>query len=453
MSAYYNEFDPYAAQWLRNLIEAGRISAGDVDTRSIEDVTADDLKGYDQHHFFAGIGGWSLALRLAGWPDDRPVWTGSCPCQPFSAAGKGKGAADERHLWPAWFWLIEQCRPRVVFGEQVEAAIKHGWLDLVQTDLEGIGYAVGAVGLPAASVGAPHQRARLWFVADAERRTAERWRHDLGAAASRAQDKAWERQRVRADVGAGGDAGELADRQRAGLEGHVWHVHDRHEPRRLATDAARPVATSSWSRCDWLPCRDGKARPVEPGIFPLSDGLQPELARVRALEIDGLEKVNSYAEISQSDPGEVLRALRDAVQSQEGRKTTRLGMLQQLYAPEVLFDYVLCLEAARDGAADRSGFEKAGEEVKHRIVRGVRRGNGDCGASRERGTLGQHAREPTDPLLSLSLVLARDAETYRQAAVAAHAASGRVGILRGAGNAIVPQVAAEVIYAYMEGEQ
>ena len=86
---YYNEFDPYAAQWLRNLIDAGHIPKGEVDSRSIKDVKASDLTGFVQCHFFAGLGGWSHALRLAGWPEDRPVWTGSCPCQPFSAAGAG----------------------------------------------------------------------------------------------------------------------------------------------------------------------------------------------------------------------------------------------------------------------------------------------------------------------------------------------------------------------------
>ncbi len=84
MTAYYNEFDPAAEAWLRELIKAGEIAPGDVDTRSIEDVRPSDLRGYTQCHFFAGIGGWSLALRMAGWPDDRPVWTGSCPCQPFT---------------------------------------------------------------------------------------------------------------------------------------------------------------------------------------------------------------------------------------------------------------------------------------------------------------------------------------------------------------------------------
>lgn len=111
MTAYYNEFDPYAAEWLKNLISAGHIAPGDVDSRSITEVTPDDVKGYTQAHFFTGIGGWSLAARLAGWPDTRELWTGSCPCQPFSSAGNQKGEKDERHLWPVWFQLIAACTP------------------------------------------------------------------------------------------------------------------------------------------------------------------------------------------------------------------------------------------------------------------------------------------------------------------------------------------------------
>lgn len=153
------------AVWLRQLIGAGVLPLGDVDERSIEDVRPSDLKGYSQCHFFAGLGGWAYALDLAGWPRDRPVWTGSCPCQPFSAAGKGAGFEDERHLWPAWQHLIAQCKPAVVFGEQVASHHVGPWIDLVQSDVEGLGYAFGGVAFPAAGVGAQFIGDRLYWVA------------------------------------------------------------------------------------------------------------------------------------------------------------------------------------------------------------------------------------------------------------------------------------------------
>lgn len=160
---YYSEFDPFAAAWLRALIERGLIAPGVVDERSITDVQPDDLVGFTQCHFFAGIGGWSYALRLAGWPDDQPVWTGSCPCQPFSTAGKQRGTNDERHLWPEFARLIGHAKPEYVFGEQVASAAGRDWLSSVCLDLETMGYAVGAADLCAASVGAPHIRQRLWW--------------------------------------------------------------------------------------------------------------------------------------------------------------------------------------------------------------------------------------------------------------------------------------------------
>jgi DNA (cytosine-5)-methyltransferase 1 len=152
MTAYYNEHDPHAAAWLRNLIAAGLIAPGVVDERDIRDVLPSELRGYTQCHFFAGIGVWSYALRQAGWPDDRPVWTGSCPCQPFSTSGRGGGFTDERHLWPHWHHLIRECHPRVVFGEQVASADGLAWLDLVSADMEGEGYAFWPVDMCAAGV-------------------------------------------------------------------------------------------------------------------------------------------------------------------------------------------------------------------------------------------------------------------------------------------------------------
>jgi len=164
---YYNDNDRKVCEWLAALKDASLIGDETIDNRSIKDVNATELAGFTRCHFFAGIGGWDYALQLAGWPADRSVWTGSCPYQPFSCAGKGKGEADERHLWPEFRRLIAECHPATIFGEQVAKAIEYGWLDRVSADLETEGYSVGAAVLGAHSVGAPHKRQRLYWVANA----------------------------------------------------------------------------------------------------------------------------------------------------------------------------------------------------------------------------------------------------------------------------------------------
>lgn len=221
--AYYNEIDPFAADWIRALMAHGLIASGDVDTRSITDVRPSDLRGYTQCHFFAGIGGWSYALRQAGWDDTRPVWTGSCPCQPFSSAGKQKGFSDERHLWPIWRELIRECAPAVVFGEQVASATD--WLRLVRSDLEAMGRAVGAMPIQAASAGADHLRDRYWFVAyDLANAIGER---GCGRDASR-QDAA-DVDASSEGSGCMADAGSERCVGRPGLEGDGWQETVRSE--------------------------------------------------------------------------------------------------------------------------------------------------------------------------------------------------------------------------------
>ncbi|MDP3939793.1 MAG: DNA cytosine methyltransferase [Deltaproteobacteria bacterium] len=339
--AYYNEIDPYAAEWLRNLMREGLIAPGDVDERSIRQLHPIDLIGYTQCHFFAGIGVWSYTLRLAGWPDDRPVWTGSCPCQPFSAAGKGKGAADARHLWPEWFRLIREHRPVAIFGEQVSAAIRHGWLDLVSADLEGLDYAIGATVMGAHSVGAPHIRQRLYFVADsqcAERRSIDHARGNEGQHGIFQREESADRIGSRIETSIGADAmpagrperrpgardgqttgsgcacrlehahgagkderppsGQQSlcdehgacgvaqgDTEQPGLEGHGGHGVDGNQPGRIRAHEAGSIGAAGavggfWRDADWIYCRGFGTIP--PSYRPVEPGSFPLVAGIAA---------------------------------------------------------------------------------------------------------------------------------------------------------------------------
>lgn len=306
--AYYNEHDAYAAQWIRNLIAAGLVAPGDVDERSIEDVHPDDLRPYTQCHFFAGVAVWSLALRRAGWPDNRPVWTGSCPCQPFSTAGEGLGFNDPRHLWPDFAWLIGQRKPPVVLGEQVASKAVDPWVDLVQADLEAMGYAFGAIPFPAAGVGAPNIRDRTFWAS-------ERLADTKGLRQPRVcRDKANEGQRGTTQRGnpgrlgnsyvngsqgrQAGAQGEGAAAAIPGWDGRMADTDGCHQAGKCqpatrddgtlgngGSAARTPTASqadSFWSDADWLFCRDGRWRPVESGTFQLAHGDTSRVGRLRA---------------------------------------------------------------------------------------------------------------------------------------------------------------------------
>lgn len=278
--ALYNEIDPFAAHWLRNLRDAGLVAPGEVITEDIRRLTPMHLGHATQAHFFAGMGVWSYAFRLAGWPDDRPAWTGSCPCQPFSTAGRKKGFDDERHLWPAWFGLIRECRPPVIFGEQVAGPDGLEWLDIVCADLEGAGYAVAPFDLCAAGVGAPHIRQRLYFVAIADCGGLGPWPWEGGVAAIEPDGSS-----VSSLLGdASGEGGEGGGRD----AGAVSRAQGESEGgRRGARDLADVFVAAGatrgfWRDADWIYCRDGKYRPVEPGSFPLAHGAAARVGRLRA---------------------------------------------------------------------------------------------------------------------------------------------------------------------------
>lgn len=308
MSAYYNEHDKYAAQWLRNLIEAGHIAPGIVDDRSIVDVRPEDLDGFTQCHFFAGIAGWSLAARLAGWPDDRELWTGSCPCQPFSVAGKGDGDKDARHLWPDFFRLIAARRPAALMGEQVAAAVGKDWLDRVFSDLESVGYACGATVIPACAVNAPHRRDRLWFVAgsglldngDNERLEglagdgagATRWTQSDRPAATTCRGSnvcdpdesgacAQRTERSGQLCVVGGDSesgfGDVSDGDSGGRRERTDYAPTGHGQAVASGDR-----TNAWDAALWIIGHDGKARRVEPSIRLLAHGVSARVGKLRA---------------------------------------------------------------------------------------------------------------------------------------------------------------------------
>jgi DNA (cytosine-5)-methyltransferase 1 len=272
MAAYYNEWDPDIAEWLRELIKAGVVAQGDVDNRDIRDVSADDLRGYTQCHFFAGIGGWSAALRLAGWPDDRPVWTGSCPCQDFSTAGPKTAQLGERHLWPDWFRLIRERRPPVVFGEQVAGAIAAGWLDDAFHDLESEKNACAAAVLSACCVEAPHERDRLWFVSYPEESDDYRNAGKLSKKDGRP---------MRDDISKSGCTSRIFS--------SLALPDSFRSPEQGQCEVSAP-AGEDWQAncsfnagedgCGWLACSDGKYRPIKSGVRLLDNGIPANLAKL-----------------------------------------------------------------------------------------------------------------------------------------------------------------------------
>ena len=390
MTAYYNDNDPKVVAVLRELIKRGLIADGIVDDRSILDVEPVDLAGFDQCHFFAGIGGWSYAARLAGLADTAPIWTGSPPCQPFSVAGRQIGRDDPRHLAPKFASLVRAGRPVLLFGEQVASSEVFGkvagksvkraaeapgwtWLDDLSNRLEAAGYAVGASDLPAAGVGAPHIRQRCFFGAvRLEHTTCDGWLQ------WRPRSNWWR------PVGGCSDGG-LADID-SGERGRV-------------TDG--PRRKFDGSKTGWQQ----------------SDGES---------ECGGTN--GGVADINNDRPQGRLPGWPDAEREGLDRSTRRDG--------------------ATGGLADNHGRNASPEWQQRGGEHGLQPIDGQSGSEPER------TRPDHDPWRDADWLFCRD-ERWRpvepRSFPLAHGLPARVGRLRGYGNAIVPQVAAAFIEAFMEG--
>lgn len=302
----FNDFEEFCCHWMHNLFCSD--SPGFfTDNTPIQEISPQELGHFKRVHLFAGIGGWEYALRLAGWPEDWPVWTGSCPCQPFSGAGKGKGIEDERHLWPEMFRLIKECKPPVIFGEQVASPAGIEWMQSVQTDLEGEGYEVGQLDLCAAGFGAPHIRQRIFWVAYCLGEGLERLRWDgnrsdksrrvqedeAGSAAESCSNgwlddthgqhfPATRNEKGIENTGRASTFERVADKSgiRCGESGSDKPNDGGNGASGNCSDRWTYPTQGFWSDPDWLFCRDGKWRPVEPGTFPLAHGVPRDLVKL-----------------------------------------------------------------------------------------------------------------------------------------------------------------------------
>ena len=494
MSAYYSEHDPFAAAWLRELIKDGLIAPGFVDERSIVDVKPEDLVGYDQWHFFAGVAGWSLALRAAGVPDDFKICTASLPCQPWSSAGAGRGAEDERHLAPVFLRLVEACRFPVILGEQVASAAVIGrsggktvegdgqaWLDALFDGLEASRYACGAVAFPACGVGAPHIRLRLYWGAE---RLADAGKERLVEHSEPiSESDAWGTSPRRADSGGCSGLGRMADAADYGLQGR--QREDRKSVARgVGQGGVYPVrAGETHGVGDAIGARlegfsghgdrgdePGRFGTIEAGSTPEASGAgrvaESEYAERWTLCFDR-EDGHHGADIGRQEAhgesgacGEV-RGMADATGEQCGAGS--LGAARDepgtVVGPSRLRSSLWLADALLAGRAEGRAVAGGGPAA----------GGGESGGVGHAHDAGPQGRErvpecPSElPAGAASLdcwgdtraIGCRDAKTRRiptEPALfpLANGIPNRVGLLRGAGNAIVPQVAAEFIAAFLD---
>lgn len=413
--AYYNDFDEGSVAWLAELMKQGHIPPGEIDRRSILDVSVSDLRGFKQCHFFAGIGGWAYALRLAGVPVDISLWTGSPPCQPFSVAGRQKGRDDERHLAPHFVDLVRAARPGMLLGEQVASAEVFGkvakrvrgnavpppdwaWLDDLSDRLEAARYSFGASDFPSAGVGAPHIRQRTYFGAVA---------HEWLEHASRNGRIEWGAEPSQRGAGIGRGACGLGD---SDISGRDW----------------KPGVDFASEEGGWCRQHADPTCPPSPacGLADFdSEGSLPGAQR-------GIYRGQEGSGSRNGEPERPRAAC--------GLENTNLPEKQRL--GQHSGQSLLVEETVRFGRGS--------------MVDGFQPEWGDSGLLLQRTTDKQTRPGPTNGFWGTADWLFCRDEWFRPVEPGtfplATGVSGRVGLLRGYGNAINPQAAAQFIQAFFE---
>lgn len=451
-NVFYNENDGKVCAWLAQLMRQALIPRGEINGESIQNLRASECAPIS--HFFAGIGGWPLALALAGWPTDAPVWTGSCPCQPFSIAGKGEGEDDERHVWPYFRDLIAECLPPVIFGEQVASPLGRKWLAGVRVDLEALGYAVGISDLCAAGVAAPGIRQRLYWVADANFQRLGKG--GGGAAQERSEARSIEAGELstrpqgpgpngrmanargeRLTQGGRGEAGEFARVDAELGSGPIglantkdadWRSRECCSEKGIGPLKSRGRVLGKCSEDSWLAnagCVDDECgvRPQEAyGEIRKAQGEEDQRQRCRS-NAGGSSGVSGMGNARGERLGEERKC--ESRSGAAGPSTDSVFPLQWDGSPWRYFDLVPC------GDAKVRRVESGALPLAYGLPKGVGR------------MLAALERMGVDPELARRAV--RNAGSR-----VAEASRSRVGRLRGYGNAIVPELAAVFIKAFMQ---
>lgn len=263
---------------------------------------------------FSGLGGFSLGLEATGgfetvafcdiekfsrkvlkkhWPNVKQykdikeltyeqikkdtlapidIITGGYPCQPFSIAGSQRGEKDTRHLWPDMFRIVKECKPTWVIGENVSGHIKLG-LDTVLQDLESEGYSVRAFSISASSIGANHQRERVWIIAHSNmentrqhgRRIESTWNTEsIGPRTSEETERSSDTNKINGSSERASLVGESSDANSQGLQGR------RSEQQLRKDETKRPTSWDSW----WE---------SEPSVGRVANGIPHRVDRLKGL--------------------------------------------------------------------------------------------------------------------------------------------------------------------------